>query len=355
MMHIDIKEILEDYDLDKLSIATLSSHSALQILHGAKIEGLNTVLIVKKDRLWFYEQFKHLIDHIVLVNEWHEVVKADVIRMLRAKNAILIPHGSFVEYVGLDRAEKMEVPMFGLRSLLRVEASQKRKMKFLRDAGIKVPKEYDLDDLVPPVIVKFSGAKGGRGYFIANDKEEVKKGIEEAIGKGLVRDMDEVLIQEYVIGVPAYYHFFYSPVLKRLELLGADIRYESNVDGLKRLPHRISSGIEPSFVVVGNIPLVLRESLLLKIMDYGYKFVRHSQKELPPGVIGPFCLESIIKDDCDIIVFEFSGRIVAGTNIYVMGSPYSWLYWNEPMSTGRRIAREIRMAVEKGILDKILT
>jgi len=57
----------------------------------------------------------------------------------------------------------------------------------------------------------------------------------------------------------------------------------------------------------------------------------------------------------NIKVFEFSGRIVAGTNLYLNGSPYSYLYWNEPMSTGRRIAREVKLAVERGELNKIVT
>jgi len=350
-----VHEIIENYDLDRISIATLGSHSALQILHGAKLEGFTTVLIVERRRLWFYNQFRHLIDHTLVVDSWREVVSKNIMNRLRSMNSILIPHGSFVEYVGLDRAESMEIPMFGLRGLLRIEADQRRKMKFLADAGIKIPKEYSINNVVPPVIVKFPGAKGGKGYFIANSIEDVKKGIERAIKQGIIQNPDEALIQEYIVGVPAYYHFFYSPVLDRLELLGADIRYESNVDGLKRLPAEISKYIDPSFVVVGNIPLVLRESLLPKIMDYGLKFVRKSKEDLPPGIIGPFCLESIIREDCEIIVFEFSGRIVAGTNIYIMGSPYSWLYWDEPMSTGRRIAREIRMAIDRGILDLILT
>ncbi|MEM4528536.1 MAG: DUF1297 domain-containing protein [Desulfurococcaceae archaeon] len=46
---------------------------------------------------------------------------------------------------------------------------------------------------------------------------------------------------------------------------------------------------------------------------------------------------------------------MAGTNLYIDGSPYSYLYWNEPMSTGRRIARELKMAIEKNILHKVLT
>ncbi|HEX5358842.1 MAG TPA: DUF1297 domain-containing protein, partial [Candidatus Nitrosotalea sp.] len=53
--------------------------------------------------------------------------------------------------------------------------------------------------------------------------------------------------------------------------------------------------------------------------------------------------------------FEFSARIVAGTNLYIEGSPYSALLYNEPMSMGRRIAREIKNASSKNSLSKIVT
>lgn len=83
---------------------------------------------------------------------------------------------------------------------------------------------------------------------------------------------------------------------------------------------------------MGNIPLVLRESLLPRVLDYGIRFVEETRRSLPPGVIGPFSLEGVIDDEANIRIFEFSGRIVAGTNLYVYGSPYSYLYWGEPMS-----------------------
>jgi 5-formaminoimidazole-4-carboxamide-1-(beta)-D-ribofuranosyl 5'-monophosphate synthetase len=51
---------------------------------------------------------------------------------------------------------------------------------------------------------------------------------------------------------------------------------------------------------------------------------------------------------------EVSARIVAGTSIYTNGSPYSWLTYDEPMSTGRRIAREIKMALKAKKLKDIL-
>ncbi len=72
------------------------------------------------------------------------------------------------------------------------------------------------------------------------------------------------------------------------------------------------------------------------------------------GLFGPFCLECIVTRKLEIFVFEISARIVAGTNPFVMGSPYSWLKYNEPMSTGRRMARDIKQAIERGELKKVL-
>jgi 5-formaminoimidazole-4-carboxamide-1-(beta)-D-ribofuranosyl 5'-monophosphate synthetase len=53
-------------------------------------------------------------------------------------------------------------------------------------------------------------------------------------------------------------------------------------------------------------------------------------------------------------VFEISARIVAGTNPYIEGSPYTALRYKEPMSTGRRVARDIKQAIEAGKIEKVL-
>ena len=53
--------------------------------------------------------------------------------------------------------------------------------------------------------------------------------------------------------------------------------------------------------------------------------------------------------------FEFSARIVAGTNIYMDGSPYYGLLYGESISMGRRIAREIKDAKSQNRLDEIIT
>lgn len=357
-MPVEPRRLLEGYDTRSPAVAVLGSHSALQILHGARAEGLSTVLIVTRDRLWFYEQFSHLVDRFVVVDRWPDLCRDDVISELRRFSAILVPHGSLVEYVGIGCVMELRLPVFGLRNLFEVEADQRRKMGLLREAGIETPKQFRVGEGFKGLaIVKLGGAKGGRGYFLARTPEEVVKGVDALARSGVIRGPENVLVQEYVVGAPLYVHFFYSPILGRLELMGADIRYESNADGIGRLTPKYLEhlGIEPSFVVVGNIPVVLRESLLPKVMRFGQGFVEATKRLLPPGIIGPFCLEGVVTEDLRFLVFEFSGRIVAGTNLYVQGSPYSQLYWGEPMSMGRRIAREIRIASEEGRLGEVVT
>jgi 5-formaminoimidazole-4-carboxamide-1-(beta)-D-ribofuranosyl 5'-monophosphate synthetase len=143
----------------------------------------------------------------------------------------------------------------------------------------------------------------------------------------------------------------------RLEILGMDRRYETNVDGLGRLPHGVQAALapEPSYVVVGNQPVVLRESLLEEAYRMGERVVASAAALVDPrGLWGPFCLETILTPDLGFHVIEISCRIVAGTNLFVDGSPYAALFFDEPMSTGRRIARELAEAAQAGRLAELL-
>ena len=82
--------------------------------------------------------------------------------------------------------------------------------------------------------------------------------------------------------------------------------------------------------------------------------VVESSLDLFGGMIGPFCLETVVTDKLDFKVFEISARIVAGTNLYPGGSPYTD-YIEPGLSTGRRIAREIKEASKKGRLAEIVS
>ncbi|MCI4340356.1 MAG: DUF1297 domain-containing protein, partial [Thermoplasmata archaeon] len=141
-----------------------------------------------------------------------------------------------------------------------------------------------------------------------------------------------------------------------LELLGMDRRDEANIDELYKLgahEELLKAGIRPTFVVTGNVPVVLRESLLPAVFDVGARIVERSI-ELFGGMVGPFCVEGIMTENLDFKVFEISTRIVAGTNLFISGSSYSDLI-QPGLSTGRRIAMEIKQAQREDRLGEILS
>ena len=331
-----------------MRIATYASHSALQILKGAKDEGFKTIAFGRERVKPLYTRYFPVADEF-LVGEYPE-------GELLERKAIIVPHGSFVAYLGVERVESIKVPYYGNKKVLRWESDRGLERKWLMKAGLKVPRVYeDPDDIDKPVIVKFHGAKGGRGYFLARDPKDF---WEKAEGDGIHSkdDLKGVQIQEYILGVPVYPHYFYSKLNRELELMSVDRRYETNVDGIGRInaKDQLELGTNPSYVVVGNIPIVLRESLLTEVIEMGERVVKAAE-EIMGGLWGPFCLETILTDEMEFIVFEISARIVAGTNPFINGSPYTWLRYDFPMSTGRRIAREIKQAIEEDRLGEVLT
>jgi 5-formaminoimidazole-4-carboxamide-1-(beta)-D-ribofuranosyl 5'-monophosphate synthetase len=254
--------------------------------------------------------------------------------------------------------ESITTPIFGNKWILRWESDRLMKEKLMVESKLFVPKSLpNQEEIKSLVIAKRHGAAGGKGYFLATSEKDYIKKRDNLINQGIINGNDDLYLQEYAFGVSAYLQFFYSPVDKNLEFFGVDRRYESDIDGLGRIPapQQIEIDTIPSFNVVGNSPLVLRESLLDEVFIMGERFVETAQKLVPPGMTGPFCLEGVYDSNGKFTTFEFSARIVAGTNLYVDGSPYSSLIYNEPMSMGRRISREIKNAKNKNQLEKIIT
>uniref|UniRef100_UPI0026258C49 formate--phosphoribosylaminoimidazolecarboxamide ligase n=1 Tax=Thermococcus sp. TaxID=35749 RepID=UPI0026258C49 len=271
-------------------------------------------------------------------------------------DAVVVPTGSFVAHLGVELVERMRVPYYGNKEVLRWESDRSLERKWLGEAKLRLPRVYDdPDDIEGPVIVKPFGAKGGRGYFLAKNPEDFWRKAER-LGIGDKEDLSRIQIQEYVIGVPVYPHYFYSKLNRELELMSIDRRYESNADAIGRIPAKEQLDIElaTNYTVIGNIPIVLRESLLMDVIEAGERVVKTAER-LMGGLWGPFCLEGVYTEELEFVVFEISARIVAGTNPFVHGSPYSWLRYDFPVSTGRRIAMELRQALEEDRLDEILT
>jgi len=340
-----------------VAIATLGSHCALQVLKGAKDEGLKTILVCEKKREKLYRRFP-FIDELILVDTFKEILEERCQSILKENQAVLIPHGTLIAQMSSEEIESIKTPVFGNKWILRWESDREMKEKMMREAKLPVPRPVaDAKDIDKLVIVKRQGAAGGKGYFMAANEEDYNTKRNQLIQDGVISKDETLYIQEYAAGVLAYLQFFYSPLKEELEFFGVDQRHESDIEGLGRIPseQQLKSNKVPSFNVIGNSPLVLRESLLEEVYNMGENFVEAAKKMVSPGMNGPFCIEGVYDENAKFTSFEFSARIVAGTNIYMDGSPYYSLLFNESMSMGRRIAREVKIAAENNQLDKITT
>src|SRR3989304_8494700 len=97
------------------TIATLGSHSALQILKGAKDEGFKTLVICLKGREKPYQVFP-VADEIKLIDDYRELLRLD--KTLSREKIILIPHASLIAYLDCAAVEKLKLKYFGNKKIL---------------------------------------------------------------------------------------------------------------------------------------------------------------------------------------------------------------------------------------------
>ena len=167
-------------------IATLGSHSALQILKGAKDEGFETIVVATPNRVSLYKRYK-FIDKLIEIPTFADFPKLEE-KLLR-ENAIMIPHGSFVAYLGLDEHKKMKIPYYGNKAVLDWESDRIKQREWLEQAKVPVPRKFkNADEIDVPVMVKSYGAAGGAGYFFAKNKSEYRQKMIDINSKDLTED-----------------------------------------------------------------------------------------------------------------------------------------------------------------------
>ena len=372
----EIEEVLADYDLDNVIVGVLGSHSALDVCDGAKEEGFKTLVVAEKGRDEVYTKYfihrevnglrKGVVDENLVVTRFADMMSDAIQDELRSRNTLFIPNRSFVVYTGIDNVEdRFKVPLVGSRDMLRIEEREEEKSYYwlCEQAGIPTPEEYKAEDIDTLVMVKLPHAKMRleRGFFTAKDRAEYREKSQRLIQKGIITadDLANARIERYVIGPVFNFDFFYSPIDEELELLGVDWRFESNLDGMARiprtqeLPEKLS---DPLMIVVGHASATLRESLLNRVMPIAERFVKFAKEEYSAGIIGPFCLQTIVDENMDFWVYDIATRIGGGTNIHMYGGhPYGNALFRTNMSSGRRLALEIRRAIALDKVDKIVT
>jgi len=360
-----IHEIVASYDLKEVKIGVLGSHSALEMGHGAKQEGFELVVVCQKGREKTYtKHYKNLFDHVMLLDKFVDMIKEENQDKLRELNTIFVPNRSFSVYVGYDNIEKeFSVPMLGNRRMLRSEERNVPRNQYylLKKAGIKAPKIFSSHEEIDRLVIVKVPEKERRierAFFYASSPEEFEKRAEERIGKSIIdrKDLEGAVIEEYVVGAKFNANYFWSPITDEIDLLGFDRRIQTNLDGVLDLPadEQLDAGISTQNVEIGHMGATMRESQLEKIFEAGEKFVEVCKKEYPPGIIGLFALQGAMTKDLEFYVFDVSPRI-PGCPCVEPTSPYMKYKYGKEVGPGRRVAMEIKQAVEKNKLEMIVT
>jgi 5-formaminoimidazole-4-carboxamide-1-(beta)-D-ribofuranosyl 5'-monophosphate synthetase len=360
-----VANIVNEYDLKNITIGTIGSHSALEIMDGAKDENLKTVCICQKGRELPYQRFKRLTDEIILLDKFSDMLNREIQEKLVHLNTIMIANRAFTAYLGYDNIENnLEIPIFGNRHLLRAEErTAKRNQYFLLEkANIRHPriftKSLQIDGLAM-VKVQEAKRKLERAFFMVSSYEDYLKKAKLKIKQGLINqdDLDSAIIEEYVIGTYFNFNFFYSPMRGETEFLGIERRLQTNLnDFTTSVPARqqMEIDVELQNIEIGHTPASIRESLLEKVFKMGDDFTALVKREYPPGIIGPISLQSIVTVELDLVVYDVSLR-VPGNPIMATTSPYTKYYYGHTMGVGRRIAMEVKNAIEQQKLAEIVT
>jgi 5-formaminoimidazole-4-carboxamide-1-(beta)-D-ribofuranosyl 5'-monophosphate synthetase len=366
------------------AVATVGSHSALDIADGAVTEDLVSLVLAEAGRESTYARYfltvrspdgereRGCVDEVWVLPKFADLASPATQERLRDRGALLVPNRALSSYVPLAAIENdLRVPIVGSRSMLRIEERTERDNYYtlLEAAGIPIPARVAGPDAIDGLsIVKLPHARRRleRGFFTAATPDEYRAKVERLVNRGVVDrdDLAHARIERYVLGPVFNFNFFFSPLVPRdrgLELLGVDERRESTLDGLVRLPADQQLELPaadriPIYTVVGHGTLTVRESILEEVFRLAERFVDAARARYPPGILGPFCLQTCLDADVRPVVFDVAVRIGGGTNVHLgLGHPYGNALWRRPMSTGRRIALEIRRATEDDRLEEIVT
>jgi len=347
-----------------MKIAALASHSALDIFDGAKDEGFDTIALCKKGRERPYLEFKNIVDECILLNDFKEIYSDSIQQKLINSESIVVPNRSMAVYLGYDNLESMRTKFFGNKYMLRWEErlGDKNYYKILDEAKIKRPQIYKIENINGPVIVKLPEAKRRveRGFFFAKNKNDFDIKLDKLLKENVINEesLKDMVIEEFILGAYFNINYFNSILFDRTEIISIDRRIQSDWDSFYKLPADIQIELNktPRLIEVGHEPATIRESLLEKVFEIGYSFVSATKKLQYPGIIGPFTLQLIVTPELDLVVYDVAPRIGGGTNAYMgTGSQYSKLYFGKPLSLGRRIAIEIKEAINNNRLDEITT
>ena len=358
----EIRGIVDGYQ--DFRVGVLGSHSALEVMDGAKDEGLQTAVICQRGREVPYQRFGRIADEIVVLPRFRDMASARMQRILRDTGTIIVPHRSLTAYLGYRTIEdRFAVPMFGNRGLLQAEERHHERNQYhlLRRAGIKHPRIFaDPGDIDAPAIVKVQERRRSleRAFFTVSSGADYEAKARDRVRRGVVSraGLRRASIEELAIGTHLNFNFFHTPISDHCDFIGVERRLQTNVTDFNALPARqqLEVDVDLQNIEVGHTPATIRESLLEAVISMGDRFVRAVGREYPPGIIGPFSLQSVVTKDLEIVVYDVSLR-VPGNPIVATTSPYTKYQYGSTFGVGRRIAMELKRAHLEGRLAEVVT
>ncbi len=381
---------------------------------------------------------------ILVLNEYRDIIKH--VDELINLECLQIPNRAFSVYVGGDEycsiiENRFAVPILGSRKALKIENRgeiEKDYYWFSEKAGIPYPRSYAYEihsggirfkePIDEPMLLKAEHAHRAfeREFIFAADSEDLEEKVQREMEAGNLTEecLEEARVEQIVLGPHANFNFFFSPLDAQEEwgdvddwyaklygvsledartclanqFLSIDERRETIHDGVKRLPIEVQQKIKkvPSFEVSAHLMMSLRESLLKDVHRYADAFLLALKKYEPPGIIGAWCLQTLITWDriskyelqpkakfdftsgadpktamdyglYDVpegeepfmhipVTQDLALRHGGGTNVHMgIGSQYANAKYQKSMSMGDRIALEIKRAWKRKQLDKIVT
>ncbi len=381
---------------------------------------------------------------ILILEKYSDIVK--YVDELVDLECLQIPNRAFSVYVGGDEncsviENDFGVPIVGSRKLLKIENRgevERDYYWFAEKAGIPCPKSYEFEvyedgirfkePINEPMLLKAEHAHRvfEREFIFAADSADLEEKVRKEVEAGNLdrESLENARVEQIVLGPHANFNFFFSPIdakrewgevddwyakLYKLSLenarvclanqfLSIDERRETILDGLKRLPLDVQQKLKkiPSFEVTAHVMMSLRESLLKDVHRYADRFLLATREYEPPGIIGAWCLQTLITWDriskyelkpsikVDItqgiepktaadyglydvpegkdpymhipVTQDVALRHGGGTNVHMgVGSQYANAKFQRTMSMGDRIALEIRRAMRENLLHEIVT
>jgi 5-formaminoimidazole-4-carboxamide-1-(beta)-D-ribofuranosyl 5'-monophosphate synthetase len=381
---------------------------------------------------------------ILILDKYSDIVK--YVDELVNLECMQITNRAFAVYVGGDERcsvieDKYAVPILGSRNLLKIENRgeiEKDYYWFADKANIPSPRAYEYEvhkggikfkkPIEEPMILKAEHAHRAfeREFIFAADSDDLEEKVEREFRAGnlSMEALENGRVEQIVLGPHANFNFFFSPLDAKSEwgdtdnwfsklynvnmeearvclanqFLSIDERRETILDGIKRLPIDIQQKIKkvPSFEVTAHAILSLRESLLKDVHRYADRFLLACREYSSPGIIGAWCLQTLITWDRvskyelkPAFKLDYTGgaegksavdyglydvpeerdpfmhipvtqdvalRHGGGTNVHMgLGSQYANAKYKKPLSTGDRIALEMKRALRTNQLHELVT